>query len=184
MSQTMQACFGHRTRSIQYDRLIPSSRRDPFSIRGVSRLTRYNPSLRLLSRRMKWRSTVPTIARPSTYIPQVPPDTNPPGHGRVRAPGSPLAPSLDTAVTPNPHPPTPKFGGPACMRPGARGPFAVRPVSGGPAAPGPPARSPNLGCRRVWVRGHGSARGGVPGGHGRAPGSGWAGVRGNLRDEC
>ena len=25
---------------------------------------------------------------------------------------------------------------------------------------------------------------GVPGEHGRAPGCGWAGVRGNLRDEC
>ena len=87
-----------------------------------------------------------------------------PGTGASVPPGSPLAPLWGTPVTPNPRPPTPKFGGPACMRPGARGPFAVRPVSGRPAAPGPPARPPNLGCRRVWVRGHGSARGGVPGG--------------------
>ena len=184
MHQTMQACFGHRTRSIPSDRPIPSSRRDPFAQRGVSRLTRYNPSRRLLSRRMKWRSIGTHDPTTINIHPASAPDTNPPGHGRVRAPGSPLAPSLGTAVTPNLHPPTPKFGGPACMRPGARGPFAVRPVSGRPAAPGPPARPPNLGCRRVWVRGHGSACGGVPGGHGRAPGSGWAGVRGNLRDEC
>ena len=107
-----------------------------------------------------------------------------PGTGGSVPPGSPLAPSLGTAVTPEPHPPTPKFGGPACMRPGARGPFAVRPVSGRPAAPGPPARPPNLWCWRVWFRGHGSASGGGPGEHGRAPGSGRAGVRGNLRDEC
>ena len=102
--QTMQACVGHRTRSIPLDRHIPSSRRDRFAQRGVSRLTRYNPSRRLLSRRMKWRSTVPTIARPSTYIPQVPPDTNPPGHGRVRAPRVPAGPLLghcrDPGATP------------------------------------------------------------------------------------
>ena len=142
--QTMQACVGHRTMSIPPDRHIPSSRRDPFAQRGVSRLTRYNPSLRLLSRRMKWRSTVPTIARPSTYIPQVPPDTNPPRHGASVPPGSPLASHhWGTPVISNPHPHTPKFGGPACMRPGARGTFAVTPVSECPRrsrSPGSPSQ--------------------------------------------
>ena len=164
MHQTMQACFGHRTRSIPSDRPIPSSRRDPFAQRGVSRLTRYNPSRRLLSRRMKWRSIGTHDPTTINIHPASAPDTNPPGHGRVRAPGSPLAPSLGTAVTPNPHPPTPKFGGPACMRPGARGPFAVRPVSGRPRrsrTPGSPSQprvqagvgSRSRECQRGWAGG-------------------------------
>ena len=143
MSQTMQACFGHRTRSIQYDRLIPSSRRDPFSIRGVSRLTRYNPSRRLLSRRMKWRS-IGTHDPATINIHPASAPRHQPARARVRpCPPGPRCLPLGTPVTPNPHPPTPKFGGPACMRPGARGPFAVRPVSGRPRrsrTPGSPSQ--------------------------------------------
>ena len=67
-----------------------------------------------------------------------------PGTGGPYPPGSPLAsPQWGTPLISNPHPPTPKFGGPACMRPGARGTFAVTPVSGRPRrsrSPGSPSQ--------------------------------------------
>ena len=107
--QTMQACFGHKTRSIPPERLIPSSRRDPFSQRGVSRLTRYNPSRRLLSRRMKWRSI--GTHDPTTidiHSRKCPLTRTRPGTGAYVPPGSPLPPPLGHARDPEPTPAHPE----------------------------------------------------------------------------
>ena len=98
-----------RTRPLPPDRHTPSDRRGPFAQRGTSRLKRYNMSdLRGLtrhvghfSRGLQWRTTggtygmagdgrgsvcsiLPTITRPSTATPQVPPDIRQPGNGCVR----------------------------------------------------------------------------------------------------
>ena len=53
----------------------------------------------------------PPIPRPSTAIPQVPPDIRPPGHGHVRGCRRTGRRPPCIAVIPNPHPPAPRFGG-------------------------------------------------------------------------
>ena len=57
------------------------------------------------------RRILPTIPRPSTTIPQVPPGSRPPGHGHARPLPPDPCPTPGTPVTPNLHPA-------ARMRPG------------------------------------------------------------------
>ena len=94
-----------------------------------------------------WR-ILPTIPRPSTTIPQVPPGSRPPGHWHARPLPPDPRPTPGTPVTPNLHPA-------ARMKPGGGGASVDSPVSGRPPSPfSMLAHARNIGGWRVEVQGH------------------------------
>ena len=133
VQETMPACSGRRTSSTTSAR------------RGMSRLTRFvtRPIDEFVFKEDEEekhrRHILPMSPRPSTAIPQVPPDSCPPGHGHYRDPEPPL-----------PHPHEARGGG---VSGGSR-------VSGRPPAPrahAGPCTEP-LGLAGGQVRSHWRAR--------------------------